>query len=107
HVGFGEQGGAGAAHELAQRRRQLQPVAVLEGQHQRPAFIVVAQGRTRPGKGRLVARAQGAERAWTEIEIEGQAAAVATGRADEADLVPAWGAQRALVAHRLVASEAA
>ena len=62
HIGFGEQRGPGAAHELAQRRRELQPVAMLEGQHQRPAFLVVAQGRARPGEGRLVARAQGAER---------------------------------------------
>ncbi len=41
-VGVGEQLAAGARHPAAHHRREIEPVAVFEGMHQRAGDVVVA-----------------------------------------------------------------
>ncbi len=64
-------------------RRRMGAVAMLEGEDQGPAGIVVVQRRPGPTEGRLAAHAVAAQGVRRHLEREGQTAAGAVRRGDE------------------------
>jgi len=105
-IAFREQLRARPAHPECQGRRQVQPVAMLQGENQRTCRIVVAQGRARPVEERRRLDAGGAKRARSRIELEGVATAGAARRCKKRHASPARDAERARSADRDSAMEA-
>jgi NADH dehydrogenase [ubiquinone] 1 alpha subcomplex assembly factor 5 len=93
-VGIGEEGRAHPAHPFAEGGRAMQAIAVLEGQDEPPAAVVVAQGRARPVVGGRRLSAGTAKRARAQLVRKGEAAAGAARLAQERDVAPADGAER-------------
>ncbi len=75
-------------------RRRVRPVAVLEGQDQAPAGVVIDDRRAGPLKDRPPPAAGAAKRSLAQGIFEGKTAGGTLGRAQEDHPVPALGAQR-------------
>ena len=80
---------------------------MLEGEHQPPARLVIAQRRAGAAKGRPLAGAGGAKRLRHGREIERPPAAGATRIAEKSDAAPAGNAKRPRRRDRSIAIEAA
>src|SRR6185312_5282143 len=91
----------------AEGGRHMQPVAMLEGEDQAAARLVVAHDRTRAVERRLLARTSAAERRAPRLELEGQSAAGAARCAEEGNPAPARSAEGSGFAHRRAAGKAA
>jgi hypothetical protein len=98
---------AGPPQPGAERRRQMQPVAMLEGKNELATGLVIAHDRAGAVEGRAGAGAGAAERRRRQRKFEGQAATGAAGLAEKGDAAPARRAQRARLAHRPATDEAA
>ena len=107
YIGIREECRPGAAHPFAKGGRSMQAVAMLEGKHEPPASLVVAQRRARAIIGGPRSGAAAAERLAPEIVGEGKAAAGAAGLPEEGELPPARRAERRCGRDLLAASEAA
>jgi NADH dehydrogenase [ubiquinone] 1 alpha subcomplex assembly factor 5 len=106
-IGAGEQLRPDALHPSSISRRAVRAVAMLEGQHQPAARLVVAEYGTGPVIMRPLTQAGAAQRPRPGIEGKGQAAARALRRAEKRHGAPAARAQLAIAADRRPASEAA
>jgi hypothetical protein len=106
-VGRRDQLSAGTPQPGAERRCQMQPVAMLEGKNEVATRLVIAHGGAGAVEARLGARAGAAKYRRRQRKFEGQAATGAAGLAEKSDAAPAWRAQRTRLAHRRAADQAA
>jgi hypothetical protein len=99
-VGIGGELAAGARHPTSHHRRQIEPVAVFEGEHQRAGNIVIALCGARAVIGRRVGDRLHRQQAGTGIVGEGDAEPRAVGWLDQREPRPAIGAQADAVTKR-------
>ena len=105
-VGVGEQFAAGARHPAPHHRRQIEPVAVFEGQHQRAGDVVIAHRGARAVIGRRIGDRLHRQQAGAGIVGERDAEPRAIRRLDQRQFRPAGRAQADAVAERLAAGRA-
>ncbi len=101
-VGVRQQFAPGARHPAAHGGREVEPVAVFEGMHERARDVVVAHGGARAVIGRRIGDRLHRQHAGAGIVGERNAEPLAIGRRDERELRPAGRAQ-AGAADRLAA----
>ena len=106
-IGIGEQLGASTVHPLRKRGRQMKPVAMLQGQDEVAARLVIAHG----GAGAIVRRglrgAGAAQPTGAEIERKGIAARGAARASEKRNPAPTTRAQCSDRADRRAAAKAA
>jgi hypothetical protein len=88
-IGLGQQLAPGPRHPAGEGRRAINAIGMLEAQDQLAARLVIAECRPGAGEGRRLRRASRAQRASSQIELEGKAAAGAERRLDEGEPCPA------------------
>lgn len=106
YVRFIQQGAAAAFEPAHEARREIEPVAMLEGQDRPTAVLVIAHDGTRPVKGRWPRMAAGTEGLAAGIELERKTAAGAHRAVEKLDLVPAGGAERTRLGNLCAAGDA-
>src|SRR6202020_2399378 len=91
---------------LRETRHQLQPVGMFERQDGTTARFVIGDDGAGAVKGWRFGQASGAERPFTRIDAERQAAAIAQGTVEKGNLAPARGAETLALAQRFAAGDA-
>lgn len=103
---LGEKIGTGPRHPGSACPRHIGAVAMLEGQDEAAASVVVHEGSTRPTKTRPPDKAGGAQGLRAKLFPERRAAAVAVRWRDKRETRPAGRAQRPHCADNFAASQA-